>query len=33
MDYKKFLEWYVKNRWIIWSIVGGYLLLRIIAAL
>jgi len=30
---KKFLEWYVKNRWILWSIVGGYLLLRIIAAL
>ncbi len=26
-------DWYVKNRWILWSVVGGYLLLRLLAIL
>jgi len=33
MDVDKFLEWYVKHRWKIWSVVGVYVILRVLAAL
>ena len=33
MDFDKFLKWYVKNRWIIFTILGAYLLLRLLSIL
>ena len=33
MDFDKFLKWFVKNRLIIYTILGAYLLLRLLSIL
>lgn len=33
MDIDKLLEFYVKHRWKIWSVVGAYLVLRVLGGL